>query len=55
MEASKIKEAYEAMRAAGSYTAYKDRKRHYERLLREARREGDGREKQGRLRDIQGR
>lgn len=38
MEASKIKEAYEAMRAAPNYTAYKDRKKHYERLLREARR-----------------
>lgn len=41
MDAGKIKEAYEAMRSAPNYAAYKDRKKHYERLLREARRERD--------------
>lgn len=41
MDASRIKEAYEAMRSAPNYKAFKDRKRHYERLLKEARREKD--------------
>lgn len=46
MEPAKIKEAYEAMRSAPNHTSYMDRKRHYERLLRQARREsGCGRGK----------
>lgn len=37
--AEEVQKAYEAMRSAPNYTSYKDRKRHYERLLRKARRE----------------
>lgn len=36
---SEIEQAYRDMRNAPNYTSYKDRKRHYERLLRKARRE----------------
>lgn len=39
MSGGEIERAYEAMRNAPNYTAYKDRKRHYERLLAQARRE----------------
>ncbi len=39
MLADEVKRAYEAMRGAPNYRAFKDRKRHYERLLREARKE----------------
>lgn len=35
--AKDIEEAYQAMRNAKSYTSYKDRKKHYERLLMKAR------------------
>lgn len=44
MEAKEIEMAYRAMRSAPNYKAFKDRKRHYERLLREARREKDAEE-----------
>lgn len=37
MRSEEIERAYKAMKDAKSYTAFKDRKRHYERLLRKAR------------------
>ena len=37
--AGEVARAYREMRDAPNYTAYKDRKRHYERLLKKARKQ----------------
>lgn len=39
MQPQELEKAYKAMKEAKSYTAFKDRKKHYERLLRKARKE----------------
>lgn len=36
--ACEVEQAYRDMRSAPNYTSYKDRKRHYEKLLSKARR-----------------